>query len=141
MEDLKLLLHNKDQFFDPNDGMVFGSESEKLSTRQCNKEIGCHQNFWLSRIYWDAMDYKEQPCDETGTSINTRQCISNFIREKVGCYIPMQNMEQAGKPKCHTSKQFDEILNLTALLTKTDSDAEIYKLTGCLSSCKKVFVT
>ena len=84
------------------------------------------------------MDHREQPCDESGAANNTRECVSDFIRERVGCHIPMQNMEPGGKPKCSQIEEFDEILNLTLRLSLTDSDSEIYEITGCLSSCNKV---
>ena len=131
-------LHNKGLFFDPNAGDVFGSYNDKVLLKGCNRTVGCHRRYDISRIQWKAMDNKEQPCDETGASNNTRRCISNFIRDRVGCYIPLQDMEPAGKPKCHRLDQFDEILNLTLQLSLTDSDFDIYKITGCLSSCNKV---
>ena len=131
-------LHNKDQFFDPNSGEVFGSFSGKVLLKGCNRTVGCHRRYDISRIEWKAMNNKGQPCDETGASKNTRQCISNFIRDRVGCYIPLQDMEPGGKPKCQQLDQFHEILNLTLRLSLTDSDLDIYKITGCLSSCKKV---
>ena len=104
----------------------------------CNRTVGCHRRYDISRIQWKAMDNEEQPCDEEGASVNTRRCISNFIRDRVGCYIPMQDMEPGGKPKCDQLGQFNDILSLTLQLSLTDSDLEIYKLTGCLSSCNKV---
>ena len=134
-------LHNKDQFFDPNRHDVFGSLHEIIVLQRCNRSIGCHRRFTISRTYWNAMNYKEQPCDETGTANNTRQCISNFIRDKVGCYIPMQKMEPGGKPTCNRPDQYKEILKLTSQLTLADTDSDIYQLTGCLSSCAKVYPT
>ena len=138
MHEVKLFLYNENQFLVPNGGKIFGSTWDNIVFPMCNRNIGCHRKFQISRIHWKAMDCEAQRCDETGEVPNTTHCILGFIRDKVGCHIPIHNMEPLGKPLCHTPQQFENILTLMTQLIETDDDSEVYRLTGCLSSCKKV---
>ena len=133
-----MYLYNEGQMFVPNRANIFGSTSDITVLTDCNGSIGCHRRFKISRTSWSAMDYEGQRCDEGETKPNTTHCILSSIREQVGCYIPIMDMAADGKPLCNKKEQFDDILARVAQLTMKDDETEIYKLTGCLSSCKKV---
>ena len=135
---MSFFLHNENQFFVPNRAKIFGSTAHIMQMAKCNKSTGCHRRFKISRVFWSARDYPKQRCDEVEKRPNTTQCIMSSIRDKVGCYIPIQDMKPDGKLLCNTKEQFDEIMTLVSVLSRTDDESEIYKLTGCLSSCKKV---
>ena len=136
-----MYLYNEDQFFVPNRAKIFGSTSDIFTLTKCNRSIGCHRRFKISRISWSAKDYEGQRCDEMETKPNTTHCILSSIRDQVGCHVPIMDMAADGKPLCDQKDQFDSILALVNQMTLTDDETEIHKLTGCLSSCKKVRLT
>ena len=83
------------------------------------------------------MDYEKRRCDETGLNSNTTHCIHNLVRDRMGCYIPIDNMEPNGKQLCHTAQQFETVHTLLHQCM-TDDESNVYKVTGCLSACEKV---
>ena len=80
VKEFAFYLHNEDQFIAPNRWKIFGSTSGKIFLEDCNRTIGCHMRIDISKINHDAMNYKEQPCEEKDQKINTTQCVFNFIR-------------------------------------------------------------
>ena len=135
--EIRFFLYNENQFLVPNYKNIWGSKHAIVHVRKCNATLGCHRHFELSRIHWKAMDYEKQRCDGTGLNSNTTHCLHNFIRDRLGCYIPVDNMEPNGKPLCHTAQQFETAEDLMQKLG-TDDDSKVYEMTGCLSACEKV---
>ena len=90
---MRFFLYNENQYFIPNQANIFGSTWDLVVLARCNRTIGCHRHFQISRIHWNAMDYEAQRCDETGEVSNTTHCLLGFIRDKMGCHIPIHNME------------------------------------------------
>ena len=137
IREIKFFLHNENQLWVPNSKNIWGSKHEHISLKKCNAKIGCHRHYELKRIHWKAMDYEKQRCDETGLNSNATHCIHNLVRERMGCYIPIDNMEPNGKPLCHTAEQFETAQTLLQQCM-TDDESKVYKVTGCLSACEKV---
>ena len=92
VEKIDMFIHNKDQYFVPNSAL-FGGHKADLTFDDCDTDAGCHQYFNLKRTQWWALDYSGQRCDETDEELNTTKCLANFVRDKVGCYVPIQSME------------------------------------------------
>ena len=137
VKEVNFFLHNENQFWAPNSKNIWGSKHDVVILKKCDPTIGCHRLYELSRIHWKAMDYEKQRCDETGLNSNTTKCIHNLVRDRMGCYIPIDNMEPNGKPLCHTGQQFETAWTLLEQCM-TDDESDVYKVTGCLSACEKV---
>ena len=93
--------YNKDQYSIPDNANLFGGSNGVTRLKHCNRAIGCHQMHSITWTRWKAINHKDHPCDDSGRNSNTSACISNFIRDKVGCYVPLQNMEPGGLPPCN----------------------------------------
>ena len=107
--------YNKDQYSIPDYANLFGASRGVIRLKHCNRTIGCHQMHRLIWTRWKAISHKEHPCDDSGRNSNTSACISDFIRDKVGCYVPLQNMEPGGQPPCNHVDQGSHAKGLALL--------------------------
>ena len=98
----------------------------------------------------------EERCSQSGTRPNVTKCITRFIEEKAGCTLPVQDSNLNNVTRCTNITTIHKYLEMNRecyndkiyvlnsdtfyfmiRLVCMSDEGEIYKLTGCMSSCIK----
>ena len=137
---ITVVVHNKGQVYIPNNFNLFGSDIGSVNVGAWTKgmKTGYLHNFNLLRTHLKSIDHRDDRCGNNAGNSTTTRCIVNFLRQKVGCHLPIHNMETDGLPTCHELDQFNDLLDLGYQLeNNVFTETQMFKVTGCLSPCEK----
>ena len=115
--------------------------SDTAAVKLDNGIIGFSHKFKLMRTELRSIDHPKDRCGENVGNITTTQCIMNFVRQQIGCYLPIHFMEPGRLPVCSEVEQFQKLMELAYDLEhNTFTETHMYRTTGCLSPCTKVWL-
>ena len=91
-----MFLYNKGQIYLPNYEKAFGSEFLKLklphySQRKKSTLYRYSQDYLLKRMHLKALDKEQQRCDQDDSAGNTTKCITEYLEQKIGCSMDLQD--------------------------------------------------
>ena len=138
LKNIKVVVHNEGQFYNPNYYNLFGSELRSVNVVGKQKD-GVVSKFYLTRNHLRFIDQPKDRCGKNLGNLSTNMCIMNFLRHEIGCHVPLQNMEPSNRPPCNKTEQFEKLMKLGYVLEhSTFTESQIYETTRCLSPFKKV---
>ena len=158
-ESYRLYAYNPNQMFLPNHEETFGSQYLKIDspaksdTLTAVRTKSYYQEYKISRTNWMSLDHEESRCNSQQSKENTTKCITEYLESKIGCSMGLQLSFTGLKRltwallwmyepltiflfRCNTTKEFEAYAILSHKISD-GNETEIFKLTGCLSSCNK----
>ena len=90
----------------------------------------------ISKTHLKALDQPSERCVEDTNNQNASACIAKFIDMQIGCSSKMQGSDSAEKATCDNVTQLQSLSGYSYQFQEADANT-IYKISGCLSSCKK----
>ena len=131
------------QIFVPNGKDVYGTASAIVLTGGPTDQ-GCtsismkrfSQVFYITKIHKRALDQPSHRCMQQKENVNTSACISRYLENRLGCNTMILGSQYSQNNHCTTRSQLMALANISKKLEEADAD-DIYKMTGCLSSCEK----
>ena len=105
-------------------------------------------------MHLKALDKEQQRCDQDDSAGNTTKCITEYLEQKIGCSMDLQDSSSVVPRfypyfkciwfhhwniffhRCNDTEQFKDYANINNKLYKAN-ETQIYDLTGCLSNCNK----
>ena len=140
LKKIKAAVHNEGQFYNPNYYNLFGSDMASVNVVGKQKD-GVVAKFHLARTHLRFIDQPKDRCGGNAGNLTTTMCIMSFLKHKIGCHVPLQNMEPNGLPPCNKTEQFEKLMDLGYVLEHSVfTESRMHKTTGCLSPCEKVWL-
>jgi hypothetical protein len=128
-----IFAHTKNQVYIPNTNNLHGNNIQKIEFTRKDKSYFADVD--LARTELKSFDQSGERCEMTTKKLDTSACITKFLDDKLGCKFPFYKSTSL-KSNCNTSTQYMQIFELTERLQYADA-AEIYNMTGCLTSCNR----
>ena len=96
MSSFRVFVYNPHQMFLPNNDRVFGSYFLKI-VPPTDASKNYYQEYEISRTHWKSVDRREFRCNSRNEKENTTKCLTEYLENKVGCSMGLQESHYGSK--------------------------------------------